>query len=239
MTIDLTIPKDWSEVSAEQLRCIVELYDAELSREAFLLVLLCKLSGIAMVAGTSEKDGKKTVHTLFKDKDGNTFKLEDWAVADFCGRLAYTLDTVPRDIACPFSWDRHLIDATFASWFHADALMLRYYATQNEEFMKAAMEDLGDPHDNLTRLDVELMRIWWEDFQDWLIEQYPLVFKKTGKGLEGVISPLETRKNIMLMLNEGRPQDNERIEDSNLHDVLSALQYKIEEAEHVKQALKQ
>ena len=41
----------------------------------------------------------------------------------------------------------------------------------------------------------------------------------------------------MLMLNGGRPQDNEAIERSNMHDVLAALQHKIEEEKHYEEQL--
>ncbi len=231
MTIDLHIPENWSQVTAEQLRTIIELTHSELSREAFLLVLLCRFTGIRMVAGTTNEDNKKVVRTGFKDAEGNLFEMEDWQVSDFCSRLSFVLDELPRDIVCPYKWDRRLIDISFGDWFQADALMLRYYMTKDTQYMEGAMRSLGDPHENLSPVDVELMLVWWYDFQEWLIDKYPYIFQKSKPGKEDVISPLETRQNIMLMLNDRRPQDNVKIEESNLHDVLSALQYKIEEAE--------
>ena len=41
----------------------------------------------------------------------------------------------------------------------------------------------------------------------------------------------------MLMLTEGKPQDNQRIDDSKMHDVLAALQYKIEYAKQIEEKL--
>lgn len=237
MTIDLHIPENWSQVTAEQLRTIVELTHSELSREDFLLVLLCRFTGIRMVAGTTDEDNRGVVRTGFKDAEGNFFEMEDWQVSDFCSRLSFALKEMPRDIVCPFKWHRRLIATTFGDWFQADALMLRYFTTQDPQYVEGAMRCLGDPHENPSTVDIELMRIWWEDFQGWMIEKYPYIFKKTDPRKESVISPLETRQNIMLMLNDRRPQDNVKIEESNLHDVLSALQYKIEEAEEKRRML--
>ena len=100
------------------------------------------------------------------------------------------------------------------------------------------MNDLGDPHDSIEPSDITLMLRWYECFKDWLQERYPLVFQKAESGSEGPASPVEARQNIMLMLNDNRPQDNEAIERSNVHDVLAALQHKIEEAKHIEEQMK-
>ena len=62
MTIDLHIPSNWLELSTEQLRDIVDLASAGIRREEFLLIMLCKLSGIKMVAATTDEDDKRVVH---------------------------------------------------------------------------------------------------------------------------------------------------------------------------------
>ena len=78
---------------------------------------------------------------------------------------------------------------------------------------------------------------WYDCFKDWLQQRYPLVFQKAEPGEETACNPVEARQNIMLMLNDNRPQDNEAIERSNMHDVLSALQHKIEEAKHIEEQM--
>lgn len=239
MRIDLKTPTRWQDLSAEQLRDIVSLASKELNREEFLLVLFCNLSGIKMAAGTTQEDGKKVVHTRFKTADGQVFDLEDWQVSDFCGRLAFVFDDMPMDIAWPFKWDKYLMGTNFGDWFHADALLLGYSMTGNMEQLRGAMKDLGDPHDSLQPddPDVVLMLKWYDCFKDWLQERYPLVFQKAEPGEATATSPIEARQNIMLMLNDGRPQDNEAIERSNVHDVLAALQHKIEEAKHIEEQM--
>lgn len=239
MTIDLHTPTCWKELTTEQLREVVELALMGLHREEYLLVLFCKFANVKMVTGTADEDEKKVVHTRFVDADGNEFELEDWQVSDFCGRLAFVLDEqMPMDVAWPWKWNRYLYATSFGDWFKADAQMLGFALEGDQERLKGAMKYLGDPHDTLEPSDITLMLRWYECFKDWLRERYPLVFQKAEQGSEeGPASPVETRQNIMLMLNDNRPQDNELIEKSNVHDVLAALQHKIEYAKQIEEQM--
>ena len=174
------------------------------------------------------------------DAEGNEFELEDWQLSDFCERLAFALDEqMPMESPWPFKWDRYLMDTSFGNWFHADAQLLGYALEGKPERLMGAMADLGDPHETLEPSDITLMLRWYECFTDWLQERYPLVFKKAKPGEASTSSPVEARQNIMLMLNEGKPQDNQRIEDSKMHDVLAALQYKIEYAKQIEEKLQE
>lgn len=239
MTIDLHTPTCWKELTTEQLREVVELALMGLHREEYLLVLFCKFANVKMVTGTADEDEKKVVHTRFTDTDGNEFELEDWQVSDFCGRLAFVLDEqMPMNVAWPWKWNRYLYATSFGDWFKADAQMLGFALEGDLERLKGAMKYLGDPHDTLEPSDITLMLRWYECFKNWLQERYPLVFQKAEQGSEeGPASPVETRQNIMLMLNDNRPQDNELIEKSNVHDVLAALQHKIEYAKQFEEQM--
>lgn len=250
MTIELHTPTCWKELTTEQLREVVELALMGLHREEYLLVLFCKFANVKIMigdgpstgSGTAPSTGSGTVKNRFRDSEGQEFELEDWQVAEFCGRLAFVLDEqMPMEVAWPFKWDRHLLDTSFGDWFHADAMMLRFAMNGDEKYIEKAMKDLGDPHPNLkdNGPDMVLMLRWYDLFKGWLQERYPLVFQKadSSTGSESVGSPIEARQNIMLMLNEGHPQDNEAIEKTNVHDVLAALQHKIEYAKQIEQQM--
>lgn len=242
MTIDLKTPTQWSDLTTDQLRDVVELAAKDLSREEYLLILMCKFSGIKMVTGGFFKKDDHVVQAQFKTADGRLFTLEDWQVTEFCERLSvfFDIEKLPIEIAWPFKWDKYLMDTTFGDWFHADALLLGYSMTGDIEQLKGAMKDLGDPRDDLQpdNADLVLMLKWYDSFKDWLQERYPLVFQKAEPGAETPTTPIEARQNIMLMLNDGRPQDNEAIEKSNVHDVLAALQHKIEYAKDIEEKLR-
>ena len=240
MRIDLKAPTCWTELTTEQLRSVVEMATKELGREEFLLVAFCLFANIKMVAGTAMEDGKKVVRTRFKTADGTVFELEDWQLRDFCERLSFLFEEeIPLDAAWPFRWNRYLMDTSFGDWFHADALLLGYGMSGDLEQIKGAMKDLGDPHYDLqpNDPDVVLMLKWYEQFKNWLLGRYPSVFHSSGSESEPS-SPVDARRNIMLMLNNGHPQDNEAIENAKMHDVLAALQHKVEEAKHIEDQMK-
>lgn len=236
MTIDLHTPTCWKELTTEQLREVVELALMGLHREEYLLVLFCKFANVVMLVGSSSDS--EAVKNRFRDSEGQEFELEDWQVAEFCGRLAFVLDEqMPMEVAWPWKWDRHLLDTSFGDWFHADAQMLGFALDGNPEWLKGAMKDLGDPPETLEPSDITLLLRWYECFKDYLQQTYPLVFQKAEPGANSPSSPIEARQNIMLMLNEGHPQDNEAIEKTNVHDVLAALQHKIEYAKQIEQQM--
>lgn len=236
MTIELHTPTCWKELTTEQLREVVELALMGLHREEYLLVLFCKFANVVMLVGSSTDP--EAVKNRFRDSEGQEFELEDWQVAEFCGRLAFVLDEqMPMEVAWPWKWDRHLLATSFGDWFHADAQMLGFALDGNPERLKGAMKDLGDPPETLEPSDITLLLRWYECFKDYLQQTYPLVFQKAEPGANSPTSPIEARQNIMLMLNEGHPQDNEAIEKTNVHDVLAALQHKIEYAKQIEQQM--
>ena len=236
MTIDLHTPTCWKELTTEQLREVVELALMGLHREEYLLVLFCKFANVVMLVGSSTDP--EAVKNRFRDSEGQEFELEDWQVAEFCGRLSFVLDEqMPMEVAWPWKWDRHLLATSFGDWFHADAQMLGFALDGNPERLKGAMKDLGDPPETLEPSDITLLLRWYECFKDYLQQTYPLVFQKSEPGANSPTSPIEARQNIMLMLNEGHPQDNEAIEKTNVHDVLAALQHKIEYAKQIEQQM--
>ncbi len=236
MTIELHTPTCWKELTTEQLREVVELALMGLHREEYLLVLFCKFANVVMLVGSSTDP--EAVKNRFRDSEGQEFELEDWQVAEFCGRLSFVLDEqMPMEVAWPWKWDRHLLATSFGDWFHADAQMLGFALDGNPERLKGAMKDLGDPPETLEPSDITLLLRWYECFKDYLQQTYPLVFQKAEPGANSPTSPIEARQNIMLMLNEGHPQDNEAIEKTNVHDVLAALQHKIEYAKQIEQQM--
>jgi hypothetical protein len=236
MTIDLHTPTCWKELTTEQLREVVELALMGLHREEYLLVLFCKFANVVMLVGSSTDP--EAVKNRFRDSEGQEFELEDWQVAEFCGRLSFVLDEqMPMEVAWPWKWNRHLLATSFGDWFHADAQMLGFALDGNPERLKGAMKDLGDPPETLEPSDITLLLRWYECFKDYLQQTYPLVFQKAEPGANSPTSPIEARQNIMLMLNEGHPQDNEAIEKTNVHDVLAALQHKIEYAKQIEQQM--
>lgn len=228
-TIDIKVPSGWNELTRDQLLEVSRVMDLALTKEEVLLILTCRFGGLKLiqtVGGVS----------IFTDKEKHSFALQDWQIVDFCKRLSWVLDTVPVDIVSPLGIDGHLNEVSFEDYFQADALMFRYTYTGDVRFLCQALGVLGYRKRCRHRAMLRAVSIWWTGVQGYLKELYPNVF--AGDGDAGEYNPRETYKNIMLMLNDGKPQYNDAIENANVHDVLSALEYKIEQAKEMERKMK-
>ena len=224
--IDLTIPTSWNEVTREQLAIIASLMNEQLSREETLFVLFCRMAGL-------RHEGKG----IFMTSEKKRIRLETWQLADFCGRLAFVIDALPCDIVNPTRVNSYLDDISFGDWFHADSLFYGYRLEGNPDMVRKALADLGDHRRGVSKQFANEVMLWWTGVQQWLKSQYPLVLEGSGPSTEPY-DPLKARQNIMLMLNNDNPQDNEHIEQSKMHDVFAALQSKIEHAQRLEEQMK-
>ena len=224
--IDLRIPTSWNEVTKEQLGIIATLMNGQLIREELLLVMFCQFANI-----------KHMGMGVFETADRKKIRLETWQLSDFCGRLNFIIDEMPCDIVNPTRVNSYLDDITFGNYFHADALLYGYRLQGDTDMVRQALADLGDHRRGVSKQFANEVMIWWTGVQQWLKGQYPLVLEETGSSTEPY-DPLKARQNIMLMLNNDMPQDNEHIEQSKMHDVLSALQSKIEHAKQREEQMK-
>lgn len=216
--IDLKAPASWQEVTKEHLAIIASLMNEQLSREEMLFVLFCRFTGI-----------RHEGHGVFVTSDNHRIRIETWQLDDFCNRLAWVMDEMPCDIVNPTHVNSYLDDITFGNYFHADSLLYGYRLKGDTDMVRKALADLGDHRRGVSVQFANEVLIWWAGVQQWLKSQYPLVLEKKGKSTEPY-DPLKARQNIMLMLNNDMPQDNEHIEESKMHDVFAALQSKIEYA---------
>ena len=236
--IDLKAPSNWRELTVDQLRIVAEVLRLHFTKEEMLVVLLCRLTGIRMQGGASGNGPE-----VFVTADGQSFTMHDYELADFASRFEWVFADEPCDIANPTKADGHMRGVKFGDWFRADALFHDLAKGRNEDDcnlkdMRQALallghKDVSFPND---AVEFDMVLLWWHGVGNMLRVLYPYVFARSGEPSKGY-SPFKNLQNIHLMLNGGRPQDNEAIDRCDLHDVLSALNHKIEEAEMLKKQL--
>lgn len=239
MNINLKAPKSWRELTLEQLRIVAETFRLHLTKEEMLVVLLCRLTGIRML-GTGDETGTEVMMTA----DGQSFTMRDWEIMDFSSRFGWLFDEMPCDIVNPTGTDGHMRNVMFGDWFRADALFYDLSKGRNEQRynmddMKQALKLLGDKRKPIRiadEVEYDMVLLWWNGVGNMLKVLYPYVFTSDDQHSKSY-SPFRNLQNIHLMLNDGHPQDNEAINQCGLHDVLSALNHKIEEAEKTREAL--
>ena len=216
--IGLKAPTRWSELTADQFRMVVRVSLLHLTESERLFVLLCQLTGIRRYA---DEDNK------FVTDDGQDFRLQDYEIVDFCERLRWLIDTVPDELPNPTKKDAYLRDISFGDWFEADTQFRLYEDDHDLDHFSVILPKLGEEAHEVDETEAVMLKMWWNCVMAQIAPMYPNVFdKKEGGG--GECNPFKSLQEMHLLLNDDHPQDNEKIDDARLHDVLSALDSKIE-----------
>lgn len=227
MNINLTAPTKWSELTADQFRMVAKTMLLHLTESEMLLVLLCQLTGIRRYA---DEDNK------FVTEDGQDFRLKDYEIADFCDRLRWLIDTVPDELPNPTKKDAYLRDISFGDWFEADTQFRLYEDDNDLDHFSVILPKLGEEAHEVDETEAVMLKMWWNCVMAQIAPMYPNVFVKGDGG--GEFNPFKNLQEMHLLLNDDRPQDNEKIDDARLHDVLSALDSKIEKLKRREAELK-
>lgn len=218
MNINLTAPTKWGELTADQFRMVVKVSLLHLTESERLFVLLCQLTGIRRYV---DEDNK------FVTADGQDFRLQDYEIVDFCERLRWLIDTVPDVIPNPSKRDDYLRDISFGDWFEADIQFRQYEDDHDLSHFNIILRKLGEWPRMIDEAEAIVLKLWWNYVMGVIGPMYPNVFAKS-EGSGGGFNPFKNLQEMHLLLNDDRPQDNEKIDDARLHDVLSALDSKIE-----------
>ena len=153
--------------------------------------------------------------------------MQDYEVVDFCERLRWLIDTVPDVIPNPSKRDDYLRDISFGDWFEADTQFRLYEDDHDLGHFDIILPKLGDEAHEIEEAEAIVLKLWWNYVMGVIGPMYPNVFAKS-EGSGGGFNPFKNLQEMHLLLNDDRPQDNEKIDDARLHDVLSALDSKIE-----------
>lgn len=220
--IELKAPATWSELSLDQFRKIVETLLLQLTREELLFVLMCELTGIRRYDATDK----------FVGPDGSDFRLQQHEIVDFCDRFAWIIDSEPDSLPNPTKVDGFLRDMSFGDWFETDTQFRIYDDDRDIAHFDIIMPKLGlqDEPRPVSQVMATMLKLWWQSVMVQIAPLYPNVFAKSDPkdGVSSIYNPFKQLQEFHLMLNDDRPQDNEKIDNARLHDVLSAMDCKIE-----------
>lgn len=217
--IELKVPTSWGELTREQLLSVAEILTMKLTREEMLVTLFCRLADVKL-----ELKGKSWI--LQKGKASATIKR--WEIACFSERFSWILDTQPKGVANPTAADDYIRDLSFGDWFETDTQLRLYEDDSDMTHFDDILPLLKEAPRKMTLAEATAYKLWWWSVQDMLAETYPNVFERKDPDAEPApYEPFKTLQDFHLLLNDNHPQDNERIDGSNVHDVLSAIDNKI------------
>ena len=221
-TIDLKAPMQWSDLTLDQFRDVVDILLRKLTENEKLLFLFCIVTGVRAYEQQENVSKMK-----FVTADGQDFWLKDWEIVDFTDRLRWMLDTVPDTVPNPTTLDDYLQDFSFGDWFETDSQFRLYEDDKDLAHFDIILPKLNEEVRPLTQSEATVLHLWWNSVMAQIAPMYPNVFSK-NEGGGGECNPFKTLQEMHLLLNDDRPQDYETIDEASLHDVLSALDSRIE-----------
>lgn len=240
MRIDLKVPTSWGELDMDQFRVVASLMNENLTEEELLFCAFCRLAKIKarLMIPAIKRSGEDSDRWMrrFLTENGEEFYLQDYEIAKFSGMLSWIIDKDASHIGTPnpTSVDWTLDGISFGQWFYADAMFYRYGVSPHKIFIIKALRKLKSKPLRINANTVTMVLLWWRGVMERLAMLYPNVLQ-TGDADGEAQDPSQNWRNIMLMLNDDKPQENERIENANVHDVLAALDSRIEKQKQLEQ----
>lgn len=224
MEIKLTYPECWEDVTREQLLVISALMLKKRTREELLMDLFFRLTGIRVVKWKSGIDEDTDDARYFFKKGKQGFSLSIETVAKACEDLSFLIDKIGLPESPLLSINTKLHGTTFKQYYFADAYFGRYLEKKEEYYFCMMYNALtGLKIKKPAKSEIFAVTIWWTGLKEYFKMKYPNVLKEgDGSGDSG--TPADTLQEILAALNNNKPQENNRILESEVNSVLLALE---------------
>lgn len=219
--IDLTAPASWEGLTRQQLVDVAGVLCLHLQREEMLVTLFCTLADVRL-----QRKGK--AYTLRHGETSAPISVEE--IADLSGRFGWVIDTEPDRLPNPSQADDFLRDISFGDWFEADVHFRLYEKDEDKAHFDIILPLLKEDPRRMEDAEAKAYLWWWHTVQMQLAGAYPNVMEKKDEPDPEEESPYDPFRQLQLfhlLLNDDKPQENERIDNTRLHDVLSALDNKV------------
>lgn len=221
--IDLNAPSSWGELTRQQLVDVAGTLCLHLQREEMLVTLFCLLANVRL-------ERKEKAYVLHHGDTEALISIEE--IADLSSRFSWIIDTEPDRLANPTKMDDYLRDMTFGDWFEADTYFRLYEKDKDPGRFTIILPLLKEQAREMDEAESKVYLWWWNTVQKQLAAAYPNVLElkddpDAEEEAQAQYDPFKQLQSFHLLLNDNKPQENERIDNTRLHDVLSALDNKI------------
>lgn len=253
MIINLTAPRNWNELSEQQVVYVARVLSQKPTKEELLTRCFLKFTGLHPVLITRQmrKMSKllgRPVPFLYRYKR-KVIALPAEDVQSFCSQLEY-LTGEPGLMKCParlsglYGPDVQLWTVSFEAYLMADRFYRAYSQSKDTAHLYSMIGVLwrkkGAAYsDSVVERNARKIRrhttpdecnavfLWWTGIKLWLKEKYPDLF--TAKSPEDTEEQPDESYMVMNMLyaiTEGRAHENKQVFSTPVHEVLHALNTK-------------
>lgn len=244
MTIELTAPKNFSEMTEKQLRYLCALLVAGQTETQIHVKCFVRFTGIKIVAH------KEHVYFFKKSKTPGFFQLTDEQVASFASKFKFLtsryegikpFDRIGLD-AKPY--ERLLRDTTFATYFEAENCYQAYIFKKEDVYLVRLMAVLYQASEeymlkHATAQDRMMCLLWFIGIKEHFARRWKYLFKKVDADDDEDDVPIppnmfEIITNQVRMLTDGDITKNKKVLGSPTWDALTELDNKCRDYEQLK-----
>lgn len=220
--IEISYPVSWNTMSQEDFKNVCIILSQPHGRKESLFLCLCALAHIRP-DNPIKYDPRAIRDNVVFIIGGKAYTFSPKVIQSACEQLEYIYDSVGLP-PCPIPGvDRKLYGISFKTYYKADAMMLQYSATKDERCLKEAAIALSNGRiRKLLPWQRTGLPIWWAGLKDYLMQKYPHVLQEGGGTMTDRTMD-EILLDLLSYMNDGRPQDNERILATDAHSVLHCL----------------
>jgi hypothetical protein len=237
--IDLKLPASWADLSPEEVRYAGWLYSRRLARERMLAMAFLRFTGLAVSSGVCFAFRRQR---RLGDLRPEVFVIEPDVFWGCCEKLSFLTDVIGAMAAPGFagavSPDSRLFNVSLDDYFSADFYYQSIGVDNRLEQARLMAGKLWRPKGSgwfakrrfkrmvrrMSSGDATADYVWYTGVKGWLRDEYPLIFSPSDGDR---VSPRETVLGLLSVFNEGRPQDNERILRTSMHEVFFELNRKV------------
>lgn len=248
MKVELTAPKNFSEMSEKQLRYLCALLVAGQTESQIHVKCFVRFTGIKIVAY------KEHIYFFKKPKTTGFFQLTDEQVASFASQFKFL--TSRYEGIKPFErigldakpYERLLRDTNFATYFEAENSYQAYIFKKDENYLVRLLAVLYQTTaeyilKNATAQDRIMCLMWFIGIKEYFAKKWKYLFKKDdlddGNDDEPVPPNMfEIITNQVRILTQGDITKNKLVLGSPTWDALTELDNKCREYEQLKKQSK-
>ncbi len=222
--IDIEYPISWDTMSSDDFRNVCTILSKPHGRKETLFLCLCALAHIRPDSPI-KYDPKAIKDNVVFLIQGKSYVISPKVIQEACSQLEYILDTVGLAPSPIPRIDRKLYGVSFKQYYQADSYMLRYMAEPgNEKWLKEAVKAITNGRvRKLMEWQKKGVVIWWNGVKKYLMAKYPFVLQEGGAGELTDKTPADILQELLSTMNDSKPQDNDRILESDVHSVLFTL----------------
>jgi hypothetical protein len=220
INIDLKVPTSWNELSPEQIRFVGWLYSININRITMLSIAFLKFTGLRALP-ESRFRRMRTFRHFWNPKK---FTIKPDFFRELCESLSFITDEIGvmpspvfKSLKAP---DKQLFNISLDKYLTADFYYQSITKENKMEQISKMVETLYDATPKMSVAEATAVYLWYTGVKKWLREEYPYIFRPAESER---ISPRETVLNLLSIFNDNKPQNNELILRTSMHEIFFEL----------------